>query len=134
MNWAKASNEIIGLARGLLADGQLVRVEADYLRRWISERPELCGDPIVRVLAERIAKIYADGVVADDELEELRLVLNSFARDDGVPTDLPYTSPLPPVEFQSRTFCFTGNFAFGRRTTCWLNTAIRGANGVWGAF
>ena len=127
MNWAKASNEITGLVRGLLADGQVNKAEADYLRRWIEDRPDLYADPIVRALTLRIANIYADGVVTPEELQELKAVLTSFAREDGAPTDLPFTTPPPVIEFQSRTFCFTGNFAYGKRKLCWLNTAIRGA-------
>jgi NAD-dependent DNA ligase len=127
MGWAKASNELIGLVRGLLADGVLARSEADFLRQWVNQRVELVADPVIGALARRILRIYQDEVVTDDELTELRDFLSELSRNDGVPTSIAFPDPLPQMRFSGMSFCFTGNFAYGKRKECWFQTVLRGA-------
>jgi len=45
--WAKATNEIVGLVRGLLADGEVNEKEVTYLRDWINNRPDVLNDKLV---------------------------------------------------------------------------------------
>lgn len=123
---AKASNEIIGLVRGLLADGQLVESEAKYLNQWIKDRPGSLSDPMVSALAQRLQRTYADGVVTPEELSELKMFLDSYAKDDGTPTSLPLDQPAPLISIPGNTFCFTGVFACGKRAWCEDQIEVRG--------
>lgn len=118
MTWGKATNELTGLIRGLLADGILVREEADYLRKGISERDDLLRDLLVRSLAQRIERIFADGVITTQELGELKTALSDFGREDGKPVSLPLNDPMPDIVFVDRLFCFTGPFTSGTRDWC----------------
>lgn len=118
MTWAKATNEIAGLIRGLLVDGAVSNDEAIYLRNWIKARPEVLHDPLVMALAKRIERIFEDGVASPEELEELRLVMESYGKDDQKPTTLPLDNPMPALLFVGKTFCFTGPFVSGKRSWC----------------
>lgn len=125
MTWAKATNEITGVIRGLLADGSIVAAEAVYLRDWIKARPELLQDALVGSLAKRIERIFADGVVTAEELVELKQVLVEFAPDEGSPTLLPLNQPEPDV-ICTASFCFTGTFISGTREWCEAQIENRG--------
>jgi hypothetical protein len=116
MGWAKATNEITGLIRGLLADGMVTEGEAKYLREWIAARPDIMSDPLVNSLALRIERIFADGIVTAEELEELRVALTEYAPTaQTAPTTLPLDNPPPTVIIANRAFCFTGVFLSGTR-------------------
>lgn len=127
MTWAKASNEITGLIRGILADGEVVEKEAAYLREWIVKHPDLYDDQIVRVLIDRLERIYADGRVAPEELDELKSVLRGFDTDDGRPATLPLDDPPPQIVFPGQRFCFTGKFVYGTRSACENRIILHGA-------
>jgi NAD-dependent DNA ligase len=125
MTWAKATNEITGLIRGLLTDGVVSNDEALYLRNWISLRPEVLSDPLVMALARRIERVFEDGVATPEELEELKLVLTSYGKDDNQPTTLPLDDPMPKVVFENKVFCFTGPFVSGKRAWCEEQVLLR---------
>ena len=125
-NWAKATNEITGLIRGLLSDGKLDRSEADFLRAWIGKNSMLLYDPLISVLAARIARVYADEIVTDEELEELKLVLTKYADGENKPTTLPLDDPMPVIDASGKWFCFTGTFIAGTRSWCHNQISIRG--------
>jgi NAD-dependent DNA ligase len=118
MTWAKATNEITGLLRGLLADGVVTESEAAYLRNWLTQRPELLRDPLVASLGMRLDRIFADGVVTPEELEELKTVCMQFTPQDDAPTSLPLDTPPPTIVIPHHAFCFTGTFVSGTRTWC----------------
>jgi NAD-dependent DNA ligase len=118
MTWAKATNEITGLIRGFLADGVVTREEAEYLRGWLNQRPDVLRDPLVAALATRLARVFADGMVTTEELEELKIAFQSYGKDDGAPATLPLDNPMPDIVFPGKSFCFTGPFVSGTRAWC----------------
>ena len=85
----------------------------------------LC-DPLVNVLANRIARVYADGIVSDEELTELKLVLTKYADGENKPTTLPLDDPMPMIEISEKNFCFTGTFVAGNREWCQEQVSLRG--------
>lgn len=128
MKWAKATNEICGLVRGLLADGALNEMEVGYFREWIRANQELLNDPLVRSLALRVERVYADGVVTPEELAELKSLFQEYANPTkGAPTTLPLDNPMPDLTFRRRLYCFTGTFVSGNRAWCIAETEKRGA-------
>jgi hypothetical protein len=126
MTWAKATNEITGLIRGILCDGVVAESEAVFLRKWIGERPELLCDPLVASLAARLQRVFADGIVTLEELEELKAVLLQFDPQDQTPTTLPLDNPPPSVTVSKKSFCFTGTFVSGKRSWCEMQVTERG--------
>jgi len=121
---ARQIDELVGLARGLAADGRLNLEEVEFLRTWLAANQAITGQPLIRTLYRRISEILADGVVDEDEHRELIETLNSFSNHDSElgevlkSTTLPLCSPPPDLVFEGRRYCFTGTFNFGRRTAC----------------
>ncbi len=117
-------SELIGLARGLIADAELNDAEIEFLYRWIAANDAAHANPVIAILLERIRDIYQDGYVDESERAELsdvlmRLTKNDFELGEVLKSaDLPLNDPAPNISFNDKTFCFTGTFTFGRRSDC----------------
>jgi hypothetical protein len=124
-------SELIGICRGVLADGALVDPEVKFLADWMELNVECSNEWPYTVIYDRIASALADGVVSPAEEKELLALLHKVTGGlggkvcrgqivEGQSTDgLPYDDPAPEIEFQDRKFCATGDFAFGsRRDVC----------------
>lgn len=55
-------SEMLGLAKGILADGRVDENEVVLLRHWPAAHPDTRGTSPGIVLSERLWKIFADGV------------------------------------------------------------------------
>lgn len=114
-------HEMLGLCRGVLADGVVTEGEAVFLRDWIAARPHVTENFAGRELARRLAQIFADGRVDDDEREDLAELLRQLGQDqygETLATTLPFDEPAPELVFTGHTYVFTGKFAFGPRKVC----------------
>ena len=70
-------------------------------------------------------KIFSDGVVDEQEQEELTRLLARFTGgtpgvSDAEPlaTRLPLDDPEPKVDFKGKSFCFTGILVMGSKERC----------------
>jgi NAD-dependent DNA ligase len=117
-------DELIGLARGLCADGVLNDTEIQFLQKWLAVSADLSGQPVITRLYQLVDEIMRDGFVDADERAQLFDTLNALADTTFElgevlkPTTLPLCSPPPDVSFMGTRFCFTGTFTFGRRSDC----------------
>lgn len=125
-------DELIGLARGLCADGTLNDAEVAFLQKWLAANADVSGHSVLAKLYNRVDDILRDGFVDEDERGELFDTLNAFSDTTFElgevlkPTTLPLCSPPPDLTFCGRSYCFTGSFSFGRRTACEDAVAQRG--------
>jgi NAD-dependent DNA ligase len=125
---------LIGIARGIAADGQLNQAEVEFLQKWLAANHSISDQPVVRTLYGRINEILGDGVVDNAECAELLETLNSFSSRDFElgevlrSTSLPLCDPAPHLTFAGRAYCFTGTFNYGRRQHCEQAVADRGGN------
>ncbi|PWJ87391.1 hypothetical protein C8D77_117107 [Mesorhizobium loti] len=125
-------DELIGLARGLAADGAITKTEVEFLQKWLAANAEISAQPIIRILYQRVNEILEDGVLDSDEHAQLLDTLNSFSNRDFElgevlkPTSLPLSDPAPTLTFAGRLYCFTGTFNFGQRKYCEQAIADRG--------
>ena len=128
MMWAKGTNELHGIIRGVLVDGVVSDREAEFLKNWILSRPDVIGDALVARLAERLVRVCEDGIVTQDESDELKQIFSADLGqpDEGVPTDLPLDEPPPELTIEGSLFCFTGTFVSGTRRWCEEQTVERG--------
>jgi NAD-dependent DNA ligase len=117
-------DELIGLARGIAADGALSQAEVEFLQKWLAANVEISDQPVIRTLYRRINEILSDGVLDADEGAELLETLNSFSNRDFElgevlkSTTLPLSDPAPELTFADRIYCFTGTFSYGQRKHC----------------
>ncbi|WP_246675572.1 hypothetical protein [Mesorhizobium sp. B2-6-4] len=75
-------DELIGLARGLAADGTINKAEIEFLQKWLAANGEISNQPIIRTLYRRVNDILSDGAVDADEHAELLDTLDSFSTRD----------------------------------------------------
>lgn len=126
-------DELIGLSRGLIADGRIEQSEVEFLQAWLAANRAITDQPLIARLYHRVSEILADGIADVDEKNELLITLDQFtARDIALgevlkSTSLPLCDPAPVLSFEGKRYCFTGTFNYGTRKTCEDAVAARGA-------
>lgn len=117
-------DELVGIARGLIADGKIHEAEVAFLQKWLAANSAICEQPLIRVLYQRVDEILADGLVDEDERQDLFDTLSRFSNRDFElgevlkPATLPLDDPPPALSFEGKRFCFTGTFNYGKRKDC----------------
>lgn len=125
--------ELLGLARGIIADGEVSVAEADALARWFDANSDARTVWPVNIVAERLERIYADGKVDPDEQSDLLALLQAATGEQpdtpsamNRATRLPLSEPAPQLRFVGQTYVFTGKFAYGTRAACEQVVTARG--------
>ena len=114
---------LVGLAKGVIADGVVTQEEAEFLLSWLANN-RFTDNIMVDSLLGRIAAMLSDGLLDGEEREELLQVLADFAGEPGAvgellkSTSLPLDKPQPKVVIPYGTFLFTGTCAYGTRREC----------------
>jgi NAD-dependent DNA ligase len=126
-------DELLGLCKGIIADGVVSIEEARSLAHWMEANRETANQWPASVLYTRIHAMLADGILDPAEQTELFDLLGKMT-SGGVPpgqyvnlsTSLPLTTPAPTVYFENRFFCMTGKFIYGPRQQCESAILARG--------
>ena len=115
---------LIGIAQGMLCDGNLSDEEIRHLKKWLDDSPQLQYAFPGDVVYDKISEVLKDGKVTEEE--RAHLVTQLQALTGQTDTDLsgaaqvtemvPYS--LEKVDFLKQRFCFTGEFVHGSRTMC----------------
>ncbi len=115
-------DELIGICKGVLADGLVFKEEVDFLLRWMESNRGVAEQWPVNVLYSRLLQAVQDGVIDSDEEREIIDMLLSVtggvpdpAQSDDPSAALPLDDPQPVIEFDQRLFCVTGKFVSGTR-------------------
>lgn len=120
----RSTDELLGICRGLLADGAVNVLEANYLTDWLHRHAEFADVFPFRALLERLHDALADGVLDTDEERDL---LDALSRTVGgeaeggngsrsLSTALPVNDGVE-IRFSGALFVVTGTFAYGPRRT-----------------
>ena len=136
-NWNRrldrGMDELIGLARGVLADGILVVEEARFMLNWLERNEPVRRDFFGRRLHGALTRALADGEVNADEEDELIDLLLRFSGGTPVTdiaashsTTLPLDDPPPAITLPGYSFCLTGKFMYGTRRNCESAVVERG--------
>jgi hypothetical protein len=75
-------DELIGIARGLVADENINQKEVEFLQKWLAVNIHVAGQPLIHTLYCRVNEILADGFVDEEEKAELLDTLNRFSSRD----------------------------------------------------
>lgn len=114
---------LIGLSKGITADGKVDQSEAQFLHSWLIQNAH-SQNPLVINLLSKISRMLEDGFLDVAESTELLNLLRGFSGDEGEigevakATTLPLCQPAPSILFSTSTFLFTGTCAFGTRKEC----------------
>jgi NAD-dependent DNA ligase len=115
---------LIGISKGLIADGSVDQSEVDFLLTWLIQSRQATNSPLIINLLGKVSAMLEDGVLDDEERADLFSILRAVCGDSSEigelakTTTLPLTTPPPPVRFQNRSFLFTGTCAYGTREQC----------------
>lgn len=60
-------DELIGLARGLIAGGSINQAEVEFLEKWLVANLSVSQQPLISTLYDRVGTILADGVADPEE-------------------------------------------------------------------
>ena len=125
---------LIGLSKGLTADGRVDQAEAEFLHNWLVQALQADDHPIIGNLLIKVESFLEDGVLDDDEASELLCTLRTITGDEtalgeiGKSSTLPLDDPAPRLQFRGQSFLFTGTCAYGTRKDC--HAVIRGLGGI----
>ena len=125
---------LIGLSKGLTADGKIDQAEAEFLLSWLIQSRGASDNPIIANLLDKVSSMLEDDELDDDEAAELLASLHSICGEASAigelakATSLPINDPMPSLEFEGKHFLFTGTCAFGTRKQC--QAATEGLGGV----
>lgn len=114
--------ELVGIVRGVVADGRVSSEEATHLVEWTRTHPHVAERWPADMLARRLEEVFRDGRVDGRERRLLESILGQLAESEGglarLATDLPVDRPPPVVTVPGRVFVFAGEMAFGPRRAC----------------
>ncbi|QNR96622.1 BRCT domain-containing protein [Stenotrophomonas sp. 169] len=120
----RTTDEMVGICRGLLADGHVSQQEAEFLKGWIERNSEFIGEYPFDRLYSLLADILSDGFIDLDESGDLHDTLIRFVGGEvsdpengaaSVSTSLPLCIPEPTIFYPEKTFLVTGTFSYGTR-------------------
>lgn len=139
-NLTRATQMLLGICAGLVADGSINDQEVAYLSTWLADHREVASVWPGSAIAERLREILEDGVITAEERSSLIELLQQLSGNEFADTGA--AAPAAPgipcdatvdVVFPGKSFCFTGAFAFGSRAACQKAVALLGgeaADGV----
>lgn len=115
---------LIGLSKGIAADGKVDKAEAEFLLSWLIQNRQASDNPIIENLLNKVSVMLEDGILDNEESAELLKILHNISGESSEigelakTTSLPINTPLPSVTFKNMSFLFTGTCAFGTRKQC----------------
>lgn len=136
----RAVDELVGLCRGLLADGHVNQQEAEFLKGWIERNADFVGlypfDRIYRQLTDTMRDGFLDHDESADLMDTLVRFVGGEAHDHqtqtaSLSTALPLDDPEPILVYPESIFVVTGTFSYGARSS--VCAAIESRGGISGA-
>jgi NAD-dependent DNA ligase len=124
--------ELLGIARGLLADQRLSDEEIHFLNQWLEERYWVASEFPGNVIHKRIQDVLEDGVITEEErshlVESLNLLIDDRLEDLAEQVDLTelWFDEVGLIRFDKTRFCLTGNFVYGPHAVCQTEIERRG--------
>lgn len=117
-------DELLGLCKGMIADGKVNEAEASFLLEWLDANQCVATSWPGNVLYPRIYDFLRDGVFDAQEQAELFDMLTKVTGtvhnrpDVSASCGLPFDVPAPKIVIENHSFCLTGRFAYGSRDQC----------------
>jgi NAD-dependent DNA ligase len=119
-------SELLGLAKGVLADGVVNEAEATFLHEWGRNHPDAVVHWPLNLIFSRLKQFFADGHIDEEERAELQQLLTALVGGTAsimlgydAATALPLDDPPPLICWgPDEVYVFTGQFAYGTRNHC----------------
>lgn len=120
----RSIDELLGLCKGVIADGKVVQAEAEFLLSWFQKNPIAMSVWPGKAIADRIFNYLSDGFLDREESEDLLQLIRDITGENYqtiIPSNMSsscFDNPQPPLIFPGKSFCLTGKFAMGPRKAC----------------
>ena len=121
----RTMDTLIGISKGILADGVVTQEEAEALLSWLAvNEATVVSNPVTHSLLTRVEEMLQDNVLDQDEARELHKVLTSLSGgitefgEISKSASFPLDDPPPPIIFEEKSFLFAGTCMFGKRAEC----------------
>jgi hypothetical protein len=139
LNWRQRTErdvaELLGLAKGVLADGVVSEDEARYLLAWSENHPGSISKWPISLIFSRLRQVFDDGIIDAEERRELHELLAALVGGTAsiilgydATSELPLDTPPPLICWHQEVYVFTGRFAFGTRAHCEREVHQRGGS------
>lgn len=128
----RSLSALVGIAQGLLCDGQLNDDEIHFLDAWLTENNAIANAWPGDVVHARARSALADGVVTEGERKHLVDTLTQLiggSHDELAASTHVSGLALDTVErvdFVNASFCLTGDFIYAPREKCVMAIEQRG--------
>ena len=116
----RSLDELLGLAKGMAADGVINQLEAEFLHKWLVKNNDLNSTWPVNVINERVRHMLCDGVLDQEEQQELFGLICSFTGQipveqelENMSSSLPLDDPPPSLTFNGSVYCFHRQLRLG---------------------
>jgi NAD-dependent DNA ligase len=126
--------ELLGIARGLLADQELSDAEIEFLDDWLDQRFEITSSFPGNVIHSRLKQVLEDDIITEEERSHLVATLTMLIEDrledlaEQVDLTELWFDKVGLIDFQQARFCLTGNFVYGPMKVC--KSAIEKRGGI----
>ena len=123
---------LLGLCRGLIADGKINQNEADVLRLWLKAHEAIIDNPVMTAFKVKLKPFISEKNGNTDNSKQLMKLMNGLIGGKTEvgeclrTTTLWLDETLPEVIFDARKFCMTGKFSYGTRGQCEDEVRSRG--------
>lgn len=128
----QSCSELLGIAEGLLADGELRDSEVHFLSKWLDKHGTISCTWPGDILHGRVRDVLADGVITPEERTYLVNTLTQiiggkveYAEEQCKVNELAFDEPME-MAIASSTFCLTGEFVFAPRSQCEIAVTSKG--------
>lgn len=128
-------DELLGFLLGVASDGVLNDHEIAALTSWLDRHNAIRETWPASVVIERIANILEDGLITEEEREDLLKTLQRVTGTDSNLSDLNveasievWEDEIDAITIPGATFCMTGDFISGDRNTVETMLKLKGAN------
>ena len=131
----RKADELIGICRGIMADGTVNQKEAEFIIKWINDNCDYTNAYPFNIVYSRISEMLSDGYFSDDEKEDLFDLMTKLTGGEVIGEDtesmsstLPLCVPMPKIVFEGSSFVFTGVFTTGNRE--YLEKLVKEIGGI----
>lgn len=127
-------DELKGFLNGVASDGVLNDQEITALSTWLDRHQTIRASWPASIIIERLDHILEDGIITEDEREDLLQTLQRIAASDPDgnrfavegSTEV-WGDRIDEVNIKGATFCLTGDFVSGDRGTVETMLRLKGA-------
>jgi NAD-dependent DNA ligase len=128
---ARNTSGVVGVLRGLIADGKVSHERMVFLGRWLLTNKEFAEEFPFNELFVKVDNALKARHIGEQDRREINLIERITGTDnsegfENAPTTYPLTDPPPEIVFAGSEFVLTGTFEFGARKEFETEIVARG--------